>query len=358
MRALTVAFLFAITLNAFGQANPNYDPDYDLDGNITVNDLLGFLATFGTPWNSDNITMGCTYSDYLEFNIDANTDDGSCSTLITWGCTNLSAENYNFDANSDDGSCILFGCTDESASNYDTSATVDDGSCDFWSCGDPISYQGHDYSTVIIGDQCWFSENLRNEYYHNGDPISSGLTDPEWTSSNTGATSVYGEDSGCGDFSPNIDACDPSQSLAEYGRLYNWYAVVDDRELCRSGWHVPTDEEWMIMEMALGMSESEALLPGWRGDDIGAAMKTENAYGWYQNSYGTNESGFSGLPGGDRYSWGYFNDAGRWGNWWSSSANGSSYAWCRQLYTLQSAVSRMQESKMAGFSVRCIKTIE
>ena len=49
MRALTVAFLFAITLNAFGQANPNYDPDYDLDGNITVNDLLGFLATFGTP---------------------------------------------------------------------------------------------------------------------------------------------------------------------------------------------------------------------------------------------------------------------------------------------------------------------
>ena len=49
-------------------------------------------------------------------------------------------------------------------------------------------------------------------------------------------------------FSPDIDACDDAQSLAEYGRLYNWYAVDDARGLCPVGWHVPTDGEWTELE--------------------------------------------------------------------------------------------------------------
>ncbi|MDA0903822.1 MAG: hypothetical protein O3B70_05745, partial [Bacteroidetes bacterium] len=58
----------------------------------------------------------------------------------------------------------------------------------FGDCGDPVSYQGYDYATVLIGDQCWFAENLRSENYENGDAISAGLSDSEWSSTTSGAT--------------------------------------------------------------------------------------------------------------------------------------------------------------------------
>ena len=121
-----------------------------------------------------------------------------------------------------------------------------DGICDFV---EPVEFDGHTYAVVEIGDQCWFSENLRTTFYGNGDAIPAGLTDGQWTTTNSGATAVYGEGSStCYNDSPDIDACDEAQSLEEYGRLYNWYAVDDARGLCPSGWHVPTDEEWTDLE--------------------------------------------------------------------------------------------------------------
>jgi uncharacterized protein (TIGR02145 family) len=224
-----------------------------------------------------------------------------------------------------------------------------------FACGDPVSYQGYDYATVLIGDQCWFAENLRNENYDNGDAIPSGLSDSEWTSTTSGATAVFGEDAGCSNDSPDIDACDPAQSLNEYGRLYNWYAVDDARGLCPSGWHVPTDGEWMVMEMALGMSESEANSIGWRGTDQGIQMKT--TYGWYQGGNGTNSSGFSGLPGGARYDDGLFDFAGYSGVWWSSSPLGSN-AWGRLLYFDDEDILRDVDNPRYGFSVRCVRDAE
>ena len=163
-----------------------------------------------------------------------------------------------------------------------------------WSCGDPIQYQGYDYATVLIGEQCWFAENLRT----NGDAIPSGLSEGDWYDTTSGAVVVYGEGDDCEDDSDIIDACDPAQALNEYGRLYNWYAVDDARGLCPSDWHVSTDGEWMTMEMGLGMSEAEANDTGWRGNDQGRQMKTD--YGWSLTINGTNTSGFSGLPGGVR----------------------------------------------------------
>ena len=132
------------------------------------------------------------------------------------GCTYAHAVNHSPIANVDDASCIFAGCTDPSASNYEPNAAVDDGSCQSssdptsgydlafdgnadgavgsgdllglltefgsvcesavaFACGDPVSYQGYDYATVLIGDQCWFAENLRNENYQNGDAIPTNL---------------------------------------------------------------------------------------------------------------------------------------------------------------------------------------
>ena len=66
--------------------------------------------------------------------------------------------------------------------------------CAFLSCGDPVSYQGYDYGTVLIGEQCWFAENLRNETYGNGDSIPTNLNLVEWQSTTSGAAAVYGEE--------------------------------------------------------------------------------------------------------------------------------------------------------------------
>ncbi len=213
----------------------------------------------------------------------------------------------------------------------------------FGACGDPVGYQGYDYATVLIGDQCWFAENLRSENYENGDAIPSNLSDSEWSSTTSGAVAVYGEDAGCDNYSPDIDACDPAQSLEEYGRLYNWYAVDDARGLCPSGWHVPTDGEWTLMTDELG------------GQSIaGGQMKT--TYGWNNGGNGTNSSGFSGLPGGFRYFSGSFGNAGDVGSWWSSSPNGSD-AWYRYLYYGEN-VYRYDGNRRFGFSVRCVRDAE
>ncbi len=227
----------------------------------------------------------------------------------------------------------------------------------FGDCGDPVSYQGYDYATVLIGEQCWFAENLRSENYDNGDAIPAGLSDSEWSSTTSGATAVYGEGSSdCGTDAPDGDACDDAWSLNEYGRLYNWYAVDDVRGLCPSGWHVPTDGEWMTMEMALGMSESDANSTSYRGTDQGTQMKT--TYGWNNGGNGTNSSGFSGLPGGGRdYYDGSFFNAGSSGYWWSSSPSGSN-AWYRSLGYYYEYVYRWYFDQRYGFSVRCVRDAE
>ena len=232
------------------------------------------------------------------------------------------------------------------------------GSCEAqaFDCGDPVNYQGYDYTTVLIGEQCWFAENLRSENYENGDAIPSNLNNSEWNTTSSGAVTVYGAGSStCYNSSPDGDACDESWSLNEYGRLYNWYAVDDARGLCPSGWHVPTDGEWMTLEMALGMGEAEANDPGHRGTDQGTQMKTD--YGWSGGGNGMNPSGFAGLPGGNRANGGYFFGAGSNGYWWSSSPDGSS-AWFRVLSSNDEYVFRNTITPPYGYSVRCVRDAE
>ena len=301
------------------------------------------------------------------------------------GCTNIESCNYDAEANLDDGSCLscdlfaercldgtiwseeLGGCVVAipSDSNFDGCVQLNDlldllsayGDCGAeespWQCGDPLEYQGYDYETVQIGEQCWFAENLRAQNYRNGELIPSGLEDSAWQETSDGAVSVFGEGaSGCNHFSPNGDACDEVWSLTEYGRLYNWYAVDDTRGLCPNEWHVPQDVEWQILEVALGMSQDEASTSGWRGTDQGRQLKS--IYGWHSGLNGTNTSGFSGLPGGVRNINGYMSSAGIDCIWWSSSLV-DSQAWYRYLSYAQEDILRTHGDHRLGHSVRCLK---
>ena len=222
------------------------------------------------------------------------------------------------------------------------------GSCEAlpFACGESVSYQGYDYATVLIGEQCWFAENLRSENYENGDAIPSGLSDAAWANTLSGAVSVYGEGtSDCNNYSPDGDACDQTWSIQEYGRLYNWQAVNDARGLCPVGWHVPTDDEWTTVVNAVG------------GESI-AAVAMKATYGWDVEGNGTNSSGFSALPGAQRCESGSFNYAGSYGRWWSSSPVASEAAWFRGMGYLEEHVTRANQNRSRGFSVRCIQTTD
>ena len=141
-------------------------------------------------------------------------------------------------------------------------------------------------------------------------------------------------------------------NLADYGRLYNWYAVEDARGLCPSGWHVPTDGEFMTLEMELGMSESQANGTGWRGTDQGTQMKSspEDSPSWD----GTNSSRFSGLACGCRDYNGDSSYGGSHGYFWSASAYGTD-AWYRELRGGDTGVNRYNYYRRYGFSVRCVR---
>ncbi len=214
-----------------------------------------------------------------------------------------------------------------------------------WQCGDPLEYQGYDYATVLIGDQCWFAENLRSELYLNGDSIPTGLSGSEWDNTSSGAVAVYGEGSSyCFHTSPDGDACDESWSLNEYGRFYNGYAVGDVRGLCPSGWHVATDGEWVVLTGHLG--------------EVDAAEQMKTTYGWVDGGNGTNASGFSGLPGGYYGNDGSSATAGLSAYWYSSSFWGTG-AWVRQLSSESSGVGRYPTQELGfGFSVRCVLDAE
>jgi uncharacterized protein (TIGR02145 family) len=243
----------------------------------------------------------------------------------------------------------ISGCTDSEATNYDSTATADDGSCIYppGPCNNQtsVTYYGYEYDVVEIGDQCWFAENLRTEFYRNGDPLLGNLSSTEWTTAAVGAQVVYGDDN----FILNGGNGDEANNLLDYGRLYNGYAIGDPRRLCPIGWHVPSDDEYMILEMELGMSEIDANSVGWRGTDQAHQLKSsfEDLPSWN----GSNSSGFSGLPGGRLYPQGIFNlegDGDGHCNFWDSSNGGRVIHQSAGIYRSEFIPSNY------GYSVRCI----
>ena len=198
--------------------------------------------------------------------------------------------------------------------------------------GAGVTFGGYTYATVVLGNgQEWLAENLRTTTYANGDPIPNVTAGDHWSAISTGAWAHYVN---------NASYEDP------YGKLYNWYAVADPRNVCPTNWHVPTDAEWTVLTDYLG-GESVA----------GGKMKSTGTQYWASpNTGATNESGFSGLPGGGRSdSVGPFYILGSYGNWWSASESGAGDAWGRDLGSNSAGISRGSYYEGDGLSVRCLR---
>ena len=182
---------------------------------------------------------------------------------------------------------------------------------------------------VQIGTQIWMAQNSNVDHFRNGSLIPQARTNEEWQKAGDNhlpAWCYYNNDPAYGE---------------KYGKLYNWYAVMDSRGLCPTGWHVPSDAEWSILENYLGSE---------------AGTKLKASYGWYEGGNGTNSSGFSGLPGGFRNdSNGTFYSVGVLGYWWSSTESSTPGAWARDLGYGNGVAYRFDYNKRLGFSVRCLR---
>jgi uncharacterized protein (TIGR02145 family) len=211
------------------------------------------------------------------------------------------------------------------------------------------------YETIKIGEQWWMAENLRVTQYRNGVEIFTGIDDTIWQIAVSGIYAVYPY--------AEMDSISTDEEMLEaYGALYNWYAVADERGLCPEGWRVPGDGDWKQLELFLGVSQQTVEKTGWRGTDEGGKLKSTltspiHHPHWNNPNIGaTNETGWSGLPGGFRDYNGDFIYIGTFGRWWSSTEHvpGGDYALFRSLGSNYSGISRFVARKQDGFSVRCI----
>lgn len=190
---------------------------------------------------------------------------------------------------------------------------------------------GNEFKTIQIGTQLWMAENLKTTKYSNGDII--GTTTPDTLEIRLENYPKY-------QWSYKSD----ENNLAIYGRLYTWYAVTDSRNLCPTGWHVPTYEDWRTLRIYIGATFYPA-------DKLKEAGTTH----WHAPNYGaTNETGFTALPGGFRHSSG-FTYISITGFFWSSTEYNSTDAYCLYMRYDASNMYLTNWPKNAGFSVRCLK---
>lgn len=203
--------------------------------------------------------------------------------------------------------------------------------------GDPgtvTDIDGNTYSTVNIGTQTWMTGNLKTTRYRTGESISNVTGAALWSAATFGAWCDYNNDSVNGKL---------------YGKLYNWAAVNDSRNITPEGWHVATQAEWTTLVTYLG------------GESVAAGKLKEKGFTHWKNSAtggATNDSGFGALPGGSRDPGGAFGSLGDNGYWWSSTENTTINpvnAWFWYMNYDNANAHKDYSSKMYGRSVRCVK---
>jgi uncharacterized protein (TIGR02145 family) len=193
--------------------------------------------------------------------------------------------------------------------------------------GSPVVFDGYSYPTIVLGNgQQWMAENLKTSRYANGDSIPYVQDSSIWNNTQIGSQTQYNNN-------PQLEST--------WGKLYNFYAVVDNRNVCPTGWHVPTVADFDLLTNYLG------------GEVIAGGSLKETSYWQLPNQGASNIIGFSALPAGYRYSTG-FSLMSQHGGFWTSSEDGTN-AWSKDVHYDSESITLGYCQKTAGLSIRCIK---
>jgi len=361
MKKIFLLLAMGFMLNSCGpQENP--DPP-TTKPTVTTGQIIGITATTATCSENNVTTDGgsavtargvCWSTSQNPTTSNSKTTNGTGLGTYTSNITGLSPNTtYYVRAYATNSEGTAYGKDQRS---FKTQQEQDPGDGSFTDSRD-----GKVYNTVTIGEQVWMAENLAYLPSVVG-PATESYTAPYYY--------VYGYDG------TSVATAKATANYTTYGVLYNWPAAMagaassdanpsNVKGICPSGWHLPSDAEWTQMENYLiangynydgtttgdKIAISLASANGWSSSPNTGAIGNDNAaYDAYRN-----KSGFTALPGGDRYGSGAFNGRGIYGYWWSSTENLTNNAWYRNLSYSGSRVSRLSNNKENGFSVRCLR---
>ena len=199
--------------------------------------------------------------------------------------------------------------------------------------GTLIDQDGNIYKTITIGTQTWMAENLRTTIYRNGNPIPEVISRSDWETTNSEAYCNPNN-------TANVD------SITTFGRLYNWFTISSSKNIAPKGWHVSTLDDWTT-------------LANYIGNDAANKMKEIGFTHWvFPNTYATNETGFTALPGINRLYNGIFSltYANKNAYWWTSTDLDNQVAIIICIFDNLSTLSTGGAANIHhGFYVRCVK---
>ena len=312
--------------------------------------FLGVMLVLTNSCKEDNVPPVLTTSDVIDIAITTAisggniTSDGGATVIARGVCWSTGSMPTIADSKTTDGtgmgifSSSITGLTANTTYYVRAYATNSTGT----SYGDEkifitfvvVDIDGNGYHSIKIGTQEWTIENLKTTKYSDGSEIPNVSQTSVWVDLSIGAYCDYDND---------------PTNVATYGRLYNAYSVIDPRNVCPADWHVPSLNEWDILINILGGVNSA-------GGKMKSTGTVENGDGLWNspNTGATNESGFTGLPGGTRFDLGDFRDIQSFGHWLSSDS-GFGNTWSIRLRDSHAGVEKFNSFSRNGRSVRCVK---
>lgn len=192
---------------------------------------------------------------------------------------------------------------------------------------------GNVYGTVVLGSQEWMTSNLKSLHFSNGDVIPHNFSPSAWSGLNQSSGADYYNN-------------DPVAG-ATYGVLYNWAAASNINNVCPTGWHVPSNQEWTTLINFAGGSAT-----------AGGLLKERDTAHWsYPNFNATNFTGFTALPGGLRHNTGGYQYLTDYGYWWTSSQGTANpnFAYNVKMSYADEVVLQYESNQRGGFAIRCLK---
>jgi len=331
LTANTPYFVRAYATNSTGTAYGN-QMSFNTTGSGTVptvstmpiTNITETSATGGgivTEQGSSPVTMRgiCWSISSNPTTLDAHTTDGNEIGIYTSNITGLTANTSYF---------VRAYATNSAGTAYGNQVgfTTIGGSVGQPCPGTPtVVYGGQTYNTVQIGTQCWLKENLNigTKIPGTQEQVNNGIIEKYCYDNDEANCAIYG-------------------GLYQWNEMMQYITTPGVKGICPTGWHVPTYGEWTTLTTFLG------------GESV-AGGKMKSTSGWYNNGNGTNNSGFTALPGGHWNSSGYFNSYTYMALFYSSSQNGATHAWNWQLYYGDEGGHYTYIEKTFGLSSRCVR---